>query len=489
MAAPSNVAELLLPAIRWDAERGYEPARDAIAHALEIGVGGFILFGGEEEAVRALTKELRSKSRIPLLIGSDLERGAGQQISGATGLPPLAALASLKDIEVIYKAARLSAREARTLGITWNYSPVCDLDVVPENPIIGTRALGGDPAFVSKFAAAWIEACQREGVLACAKHFPGHGRTTGDSHMTMPVVDAPRTVLLETDIMPFRAAIAAGVASIMTAHVAYPALDASRAPATLSTKILHFLLREKLRFDGLIVTDALIMEGVLGPEGESGAAVRAIDAGCDLLLYPQDIDAVIKALEIAVRDGPLDEDRILQSRRRRLKWAQWAAPPTDYRRPSGADLMWGAQIAERVIHVVRGKVPPVSGAVDVVVVDDDLGGPYPAPSREPFFASLKGAGLAPRRVESIAGAGGPAIIALFGDIRSWKGRPGYSEAARQAVAAAAAQANSLGREALVVQFSHPRLAVEIPEATNVVSAWGGDRCMQEAAGRWLARAR
>ena len=483
----SNVAELLLPAIRWDTEKGYEPARDAIRQALEIGVGGFILFGGEEEAVRALTKELRAKSRIPLLIGSDLERGAGQQITGATGLPPLAALASLNDIEVIYKAARLSAREARTLGITWNYSPVCDIDVVPENPIIGTRAFGSDPAKVAKLAAAWIEACQREGVLACAKHFPGHGRTTGDSHMTLPVVDAPRTLLLETDLVPFRAAIAAGVASVMTAHVAYPALDASRAPATLSTKILHFLLREKLRFDGLIVTDALIMEGVLGPDGEAGAAVRAIDAGCDLLLYPNDIDAVIVALEQAVRDGPLDEDRILQSRRRRLKWAQWAAPPTDYRRPSGADLMWGAQIAERVIHRVRGSVPRLTGSVDVVMIDDDLGGPYPAPSREPLLASLRGAGLAPRQVESLAAAGGPAIIALFGDIRSWKGRPGYSERARQAVTAAIDSARGAQRQALVVQFGHPRLAAEIAGAGNVVSAWGGDRCMQEAAGRWLAK--
>lgn len=485
----SNVAELLLPAVRWDPDRGYDGSRDEITHALQIGVGGFILFGGEQEAVRSLTKELRAKSRVPLLIGSDLERGAGQQIAGATGLPPLAALASLKDIEVIYKAARLSAREARTLGITWNYSPVCDLDVEPENPIIGTRAIGSDPAFVAKFASAWIEACQREGVLACAKHFPGHGRTTGDSHMTLPVVDAPRTLLLETDIMPFRAAIAAGVASIMTAHVAYPALDASRAPATLSTKILHFLLREKLRFDGLIVTDALIMEGVLGPEGEAAAAVRAIDAGCDLLLYPKDIGAVIAALEIAVRDGPLDEDRILQSRRRRLKWAQWAAPPTDYRRPSGADIMWGAQIAERVIHVVRGKVPALSGAADVVIVDDDLGGPYPAPSRDPLFASLKGAGLAARQVESLSGPGGPAIVALFGDIRSWKGRPGYSERAREAVATAVAAAKAAGREVLLVQFSHPRLAAQIPEAEHVVSAWGGDRCMQEAAGRWLARGR
>jgi hypothetical protein len=341
---------------------------------------------------------------------------------------------------------------------------------------------------VSKYAAAWIEACQREGVLACAKHFPGHGRTTVDSHAALPVVDAPRNVLLEQDVMPFRAAIASGVASIMTAHVAYPALDASRAPATLSTKILHFLLREKLRFDGLIVTDALIMEGVLGPEGEREAAVRALDAGCDLLLYPQDLEGVVEALEEAMRDGPLDEDRIYQSRRRRLKWAQWAAPPTDYRRASGADVMWGNQLAERVVHQLRGKTPKLDPMTDLLIVDDDIGGPYPPPSREPLLEALRETGIRPQRVESVAaGAKTPVLLALFGDIRSWKGRPGYSDASRAAVAKAEFDARAAGRPLLVIQFSHPRLAAQIPEPPNVVCAWGGERCMQQAAARWVGR--
>ena len=137
-------AALLLPAIRWDANHGFAAAKPEIDRALALGVGGFILFGGEQERVRALTKELRLKSRVPLLIAADLERGAGQQFSGATGLPPLAAIASLGDADAVRRAARLTAREARTLGLNWDLAPVCDLDIVPENPIVGTRSLGGD---------------------------------------------------------------------------------------------------------------------------------------------------------------------------------------------------------------------------------------------------------------------------------------------------------------------------------------------------------
>src|SRR5579859_6310967 len=195
-----NVAELVLPAIRWDAERGYEGERAGIERALAAGVGGFILFGGEREATRALTAELRSGAPHPLLVASDLERGAGQQLRGLTQLPPLMALASL-GVEAVREAARITAREARDVGINWALGPVCDLDIEPANPIVQTRALGADAYEVAELAAAWIDSCQSAGVLACAKHFPGHGRTTADSHAELPVVSAGRE--LERDLMPF----------------------------------------------------------------------------------------------------------------------------------------------------------------------------------------------------------------------------------------------------------------------------------------------
>jgi len=488
-----DVAQLLVPALRWDASRGFDAERPRIETSLALGVGGFILFGGTVEAVRALTKELQQKSRTPLLIGADMERGAGQQFETATGLPPLAAIAALGDVDAVRRAARHTAREARTMGVNWDYAPVCDLDIVPENPIVGTRSLGADPKLVGKLAAEWIDACQAEGVLACAKHFPGHGRTTADSHAELPVVRATARELQETDLVPFRAAIDAGVGSIMTAHVAYPALDPSGAPATLSREILQWLLRQQLKFDGLAVTDALIMEGVLAGKGEAEAAVQAIRAGCDLLLYPEDVAGVARALEQAMQHQTLDPERVLQAVRRRLKWAQWVSPPNDWRRPSLTDVAWGAQLCDRVIRIVRGTPRALAGRIDVVLVDDDVGGPYPAPSREPFLAGLRVGGREVRVLDDATTAPGdtrgPMVVALFGDVRAWKGRVGYGEPAKAAVRRAVESARAAARDVTVVQFGHPRLAAELPEAETVVCAWGGEKCMQEAGARWLLRAR
>ena len=185
----SSVAELVAPAIRWSAagER-YECEGGTIEQALELGVGGFCFFGGRADAARGLITELQAASRVPLLIAADLERGAGQQFAGATGLPPFAALGALDDEAVMERAARLTAREARAIGVNWDFAPVVDIDIEPNNPIVGTRSIGSDPARVGQLAAAWITGCQNEGVVACAKHFPGHGRTVTDSHATLPEV-------------------------------------------------------------------------------------------------------------------------------------------------------------------------------------------------------------------------------------------------------------------------------------------------------------
>jgi beta-glucosidase len=485
----SDVAQLLCPGIPWSSDgTGYAAARPVIDEGLRLGVGGFMLRGGTSESVRALTKELQQRSRTPLLIGADLERGAGQLFTGATELPPLAAIASLNDTDALRRAARLTAREARTLGVNWDYAPVCDLDILPENPIVGTRSLGGDPKRVGDLAGEWVDSCQSEGVLSCAKHFPGHGRTSVDSHSALPVVTTSAETLHATDLVPFRSVIDAGAGSIMTAHVAYPALDPTGLPATLSREILQWLLRQRLGFDGLIVTDALMMEGVLQGRTEAEAAVMAVQAGCDMLLHPTRLAEVVDALDRATRSGALDAERVRQSLRRRLRWAQWVSPPNDYRRPSASDATLGAQLADRCVHAVRGTAYPLRAPVDVVVIDDDLGGASPPPSRDPLLRALALAGRGARAVDApSADARGPLLIALFGDIRASKGRPGYSAATRGRVTELCAATSRAARDALVVQFGHPRLADEIPDAANVVCAWGGDRVMQEAAVRWLLK--
>ena len=481
-------AQLLIPAIRWDKENGYEGNRPHFELALELGCGGFIIFGGESAAVRDLTAELRERSRLPLLIASDLERGAGQQFAGATGLPPLAAIGSSDEKGAARRAGQLTAREALSLGINWVLAPVCDLDIEKSNPIIGTRAFGSDPAQVSALVAEWIDGCQATGAMACAKHFPGHGRTAVDSHAALPVVAAGADEMRDVDMRPFRAAIDAGVASVLSAHIAFPALDDPDRPATLSRRIMHDLLRTEIQFNGIIVTDAMIMDGVLQGRGETRACVEALAAGCDLVLYPMALRDVAKAVNEAVASGQLDAQEILASANRRTRWSEWSYARGDAGRTaaSGDGSKWAEEFAQSCVAEIRGSIGRVARRIDLILVDDDVGGPYPPPSREPLREALERGGFDARWIERPAKAGLDAagvVVALFGDIRSWKGRAGYSTQSVQAVA----RAIESHPDAIVLQFSHPRIASELPAtATHIVTAWGGEKTMQQAAARWLA---
>jgi beta-glucosidase-like glycosyl hydrolase len=468
-----NVARLLLPALRWDAENGFEGYREAIERGLELGVGGFILFGGDAGDVRALTDELHARGPHPLLIASDLERGAGQQFRGATPLPPAAAIGYLDDEAVSERAGELTAREARALGVNWVYAPDADIDVEPENPIIGVRAFGSDPQEVSRHVAAWVRGCTRGGALSCAKHFPGHGRTRGDSHVERPSVAAPREAL-EDDLAPFRAAIAAGVDSLMTAHVAYPALDPRNRPATLSPVILGDLLRGELSFGGLVVTDAIIMEGLTEGGSEAAASVQALAAGCDVLLYPQDAGAVIAEIRAAVEDGSLPRERVEDALRRMSEAAERVSGDTAGGWGAEDDRRWALEIAVRSLRVCRGQPRLPAGPVRIEEVEDDGGGPWPPYPRDAFPAALRAAGV------EVSDDGEP-IVVLYSDIRAWKGRPGISAAAQARVR----EITAAHPDATVVLFSHPRLAHEIPTAANLLGAWGGEAIMQEAAVAWL----
>jgi len=468
------LAALVLPAIRWDGERGFAPAFAAAEAALSLGVGGFIVFGGERGAVARLTRDLAAAAPHPLLLASDFERGAGQQIAGLTPLPPALALGSLGDAAVA-EAARITAREARDVGINWALAPVADLDVQPANPIVQTRAFGGDPVPVGAAVGAWVAACQAGGVLACAKHFPGHGRTTTDSHSELPVVAAPRETL-EADLLPYRRAIGENVAGVMTAHVAYPALDPSGAPATYSPPVLDGVLRQRLGFGGLVVTDALIMEGALQGTSEASGAVRALAAGCDLLLYPKDVATVVGAIERAAGSRELERRRLDASLARRAAALERAAAP----RPLGdvdiaAHRGRAGEIARSAVRLLRGELRRRPEAVELAVVDDDAGGPYPVPPRTAFASELAARGVALRQ-------GGERVVLVFADVKAWKARVALSAASRRALAAA------LARPAITVLFGHPRLAAEVPGPGPVLCAWSGDEVMQRAAAERLLTA-
>jgi len=239
-------ARLVCPALRW--RRGsFKSERTKIEQALAAGVGGFILFGGTRAAVTALTSALRDTAGRPLLLASDFERGPGQQVRGLTELPPPAALGYLNDLDATYACGQVTGVEARAVGLNWIFAPVCDLDIEAKNPIVQTRSFGADPSLVGSHAAAWIRGCQEHGVMACAKHYPGHGRTTTDSHEGLPIVEALGEDVQRTDVAPFKAAVDAAVGSVMPAFVAYPRWDASGSAATFSPIILGHL-REALGF-------------------------------------------------------------------------------------------------------------------------------------------------------------------------------------------------------------------------------------------------
>ena len=294
-------------------------APDWLSRELADGLGGVVLFARNvsgPEQLQALTGSLRVSAATVVAIdeeGGDVTR---LEASRGSSLPGALALGTIDDVALTEQIARALADELRAAGITLNLAPVADINVNPLNPVIGVRSFGSDPALVSRHVAAFVTGLQAGGVAACAKHFPGHGATDVDSHLGLPVVSATRDELLEVELAPFRAAIAAGTRAIMSAHLVVPAVD--DVPATLSRAQLTGLLRDELGFTGTIVTDALEMKAVSATVGMEEGAVQALLAGADALCLGHDIDdghvaRVRAAIVAAVREGRLDESRVAEA--------------------------------------------------------------------------------------------------------------------------------------------------------------------------------
>lgn len=295
----------------------------------DLHVGGFInitqmsplgIIKSQAYPTAVLTNQLQARSKLPLLIGADFERGSAMRLDEGTSFPTAMALAAAGNPADAYTMGKITALEARAVGIQWIYAPVSDVNNNPGNPIINTRSFGEDPQRVAEYVAAFVRGVQENGGLATAKHFPGHGDTAADSHIDLPVIRADKDRLEHLELIPFRSAISAGVGSIMTGHLSIPALEPDpNTPATLSNNVLTGLLRDELHFEGLVITDAMDMGGITTRYAPGEAAVRAFLAGADALLMSPVPDAAFEALQAAVKSGRISHQRLDASVRRILQ--------------------------------------------------------------------------------------------------------------------------------------------------------------------------
>ena len=291
----------------------------------DVHVGGLIVLGhvlhgsirnAEPYAMAALFNRMQMLAPVPLLIGGDFERGASMRVNSSTQWPHNMAFAAARDLKASRYEGAATARESRALGVNWVFAPDADVNNNPDNPIINIRSYGENAHEVAQHVQAYIEGAHsnaKQPVLVTAKHFPGHGDTAQDSHLSLARIDATRARMDAIELVPFRAAIAKGVDAIMTAHMAVPSIEPQEIPATVSSKVLTDLLRNELKFNGLIVTDAMDMLGLAQMFDTGEASVRALEAGADVLLMPRKAEDAIAGVEAAIESGRISRQRLEQS--------------------------------------------------------------------------------------------------------------------------------------------------------------------------------
>jgi len=313
-----------------------EAFKDLRHQIVDNHIGGIILFRGPVYESVMIVNRMQQLAKYPLLISADLEAGPGMRFDDTVNFPWNMAVGATANPEYARRQGELTAREARALGIQQIYAPVADVNNNAANPVINVRSYGEDPVEVAKMVAAFVQGAQRGGVIATAKHFPGHGDTATDSHRGLPEIDVTRDRLNAVELVPFRAAVDAGVGSVMDGHIGLPLIDPTAItplprdvkikaietdeageivvekgtmPTTLSP-VMNGILRNDLKFEGLIVTDAMSMSGLTLYFTQEEASVRALEAGADLLLKPADTEAAIRGVRNAVKQGRLTEKRI-----------------------------------------------------------------------------------------------------------------------------------------------------------------------------------
>ena len=473
----------------------------------DLGIGGVVIHGGGipfEVAARMNT--LQALARVPLLVTADMEPGPLQSPS-ATRFPPLMGVGATGDPALGYQVGRITALEARAQGVHASFAPVVDVNNNPANPIINTRSYGEDPELVAAFAAQHVRGLQDHGALATAKHFPGHGNTATDSHIELPVVTVDKRMADSVELVPYRAVIAADVAAIMTAHIAFPALTGDSIPATLNPRLTTDLLRGELGFDGIVFTDAMDMGAIVRRYGSGRAAVLAVKAGADALLQPMpnDVGVMIDAVVAAVENGELSEDRIDASVRRllaakariglhRRRMVDLNRIPETVMVPAHTEM--AQDIAGRSITAAidRDALLPLDTvrfrrALSIVYTDEgsairtgilqqELAARWPGLVQVALDAGARQAAL-----DSLLERADSADVVLFSPyVRARHAKGSVAIAPR---VAAFVQNLAQRRPTVVTSFGSPYVLAQFPAVGTYVRAWGGEDVSQRAAARAL----
>ena len=505
-------------------------------HLVDNKVGGVLLFRSEVWPAAILANRWQQMAKVPLLMAADLEMGMGMRFDDTPWWVPNMAVAATGDPQFARLQGEATAIQSRAMGLNWIYAPSADVNNNPENPVINTRSFGEDPAQVSTFVRAFIEGVQNAGALACAKHFPGHGDTSTDSHIGLPVVDVSRERLLNLELVPFRAAVESRVGSIMSAHIALPQIDPTPAapvrqlsakesakaefvsqteaagnvtlPGTLSPKILTGLIREELKFDGIVVTDAMNMAGVASRYTPGEAAVRAVLAGADMVIKSADTDAAISGLREAARSGQLSLARIDQSvtkilrakarlglhRQRLINLDQ---VDQTLNAPRFNDL--SRDIAERSLTLVRDQQQVLAAfrtrsgprsILNVTLIDD-----VDRAATQPFVDELRQQGIEVENILVDARSSEAELTALLERVdrstadlitysipvraRSGKGSVALPPIGRRIAAELARRQ----RPHVAISFGNPYLLMAMPETPAYLVAWSAYQVSLRAAAR------
>ncbi len=464
------------------ASKTYQKRTEAL---VEKGIGGFIVFGGRKKKVRQYIATLQSIADIPLFFAADVERGVGQQIEDATVLPSQMAVAAAirkekpDDMHLLERMMNVLIDEACEIGINMPLIPVMDVNRDPDNPIICTRAFSDSPEDVSYFGINYIRLLQQAGLVSCAKHFPGHGHTSVDSHISLPVINKTLSDLMAQDIPPFRDAVLAGVMSIMVGHISVPALD--QTPASLSVRIITSLLREKLGFRGMVMTDALTMQAL---KDMTEIPSKSVNAGADVLLHPADADLTQKELARAVESGEVPLQRIDVSLRHILEVKKKMLP----RKVTGLDYSMhrkvSASIAGKSVSLYKYTpgILPLRDPHDICMV---FGGDSEyfrkSPMRDVFPSrvyELYEGGTQRCRAERDSQDMGAktVVVGIFTSIAAWKGSSGIPDGERQRIDSLIRQAG----HSIVISFGSPYILRNFRSAEILIAAYDVSEQAQKA---------